>query len=70
MLDQNNQMKAYHKDWADRIKQRHSELSDGNVDQIVYQEVGKVFERVLEDAGVYKRSKAGQAAFMRFIHSI
>lgn len=70
LLDQNNQMKAYHKDWADRIKQRHSELSDGNVDQIVYQEVGKVFERVLEDAGVYKRSKAGQAAFMRFIHSI
>lgn len=32
--------------------------------------VGKVFVRVLEDAGVYKRDEKGQAAFMRFVDSV
>jgi UDPglucose--hexose-1-phosphate uridylyltransferase len=30
-------------------------------------EVGAVFCRVLEDAGVYKRTPEGQAAFLRFL---
>lgn len=37
---------------------------------IVQEEVGKVFVRVLEDAGIYKRDEKGQAAFMRFVDSV
>ncbi|MFT8318026.1 MAG: UDP-glucose--hexose-1-phosphate uridylyltransferase [Sporolactobacillus sp.] len=70
VLGKDNQMKDYHKDWADQIKQNHPELHSDNAEKIVNQEVGKVFGRVLEDAGVYKRNEKGQTAFMRFIQSI
>ncbi|MFT8364204.1 MAG: UDP-glucose--hexose-1-phosphate uridylyltransferase [Sporolactobacillus sp.] len=70
LLGETNQMKAYHRKWADEIKQQHPELNAASVEQIVNQEVGKVFSRVLEDAGVYKRNPHGQAAFLRFIRSI
>jgi len=32
--------------------------------------VGAVFTRVLEDAGVYKCTAEGRAAFMRFIEAV
>jgi UDPglucose--hexose-1-phosphate uridylyltransferase len=70
VLGKQNEMKDYHHDWADQIKQRHPELNADNAQQIVNQEVGKVFGRVLEDAGVYKRNEKGQKAFMRFLQSI
>ena len=38
--------------------------------EIVNQETGRVFARVLEDAGVYKRNKQGQEAFMRFVENV
>ena len=38
--------------------------------RIVQEEVGRAFVRVLEDAGVYKRTPEGQEAFMRFVTSI
>ncbi|HIR19575.1 MAG TPA: galactose-1-phosphate uridylyltransferase, partial [Candidatus Pelethomonas intestinigallinarum] len=41
-----------------------------NVDQILRDEVGKVFAQVLEHAGVYKRNEAGQAAFLRFVERV
>ena len=34
--------------------------------KIVKDSVGTIFARVLEDAGVYKQTEQGQAAFMRF----
>ena len=33
--------------------------------EIVKDSVGAIFARVLEDAGVYKQTEQGQAAFMR-----
>ena len=33
-------------------------------------EIGIVFAKVLEDAGVYKRTDEGKAAFKRFIESL
>ena len=29
-----------------------------------------MFEQVLEDAGVYKRDKAGREAFLRFVDAV
>ena len=37
---------------------------------LVEQETGLVFARVLEHAGVYKRSPEGQEAFLRFIRQV
>jgi UDPglucose--hexose-1-phosphate uridylyltransferase len=45
-------------------------MSSSNVRQILRQEVGKVFSEVLEDAGVFKRTPDGNAAFDRFIAGI
>ena len=38
-----------------------------NTEEILKQEVGKVFMEVLEDAGVYKNTPEGIAAFDRFM---
>lgn len=66
LLDQPNEMQAYHKEWADKIKADY-EVTAENAKEILQQSIGKVFARVLEDAGVFKRDETGQAAFDRFI---
>jgi UDPglucose--hexose-1-phosphate uridylyltransferase len=58
---------ASHAEWAMEVKARHGELNADNVDDILQQEVGKVFCGVLEDAGVFKRTEEGKAAFLRFV---
>ena len=60
---------APHADWAEGLMQRYK-FTEGNAEEILRQEVGKVFMRVLEDAGVYKRTPAGKAAFMGFIDAV
>ena len=55
-----------HADWMDDIRSRYDDLNEGNIDQILQKEIGIVFSKVLEDAGVYKRDEAGCAAFLRF----
>ncbi len=55
-----------HAEWFDTFKDSYTFTAD-NVEDILKTEIGKVFERVLEDAGVYKRTEDGKAAFLRFI---
>ncbi len=59
-----------HADWAEAFIGRYSDINSDNVDDILKLEIGKVFARVLEDAGVYKRNAEGQAAFDRFIEAL
>lgn len=70
ILGTSNEMKEYHRVWADEIKQNHPEATAENITEIVNQETGRVFARVLEDAGVYKRNKQGQESFMRFVENV
>jgi len=56
--------------WAEEIKVRHPELSADNVEEILEQEVGVVFTKVLEDAGVFKRTAEGREAFLRFVETV
>ena len=60
---------AKHADWAEELKKRYTFTAD-NVMDILHTEVGHVFARVLEDAGVYKCTSEGRAAFERFINSV
>lgn len=53
-----NQMVEAHREWADTIIATDSTIEPA---------VGAVFQRVLEDAGVYKMTEKGRAAFKRFI---
>lgn len=69
LLAEDNQIAAYHVEWADELKARY-EFTAENVEAIVQKEVGLVFAKVLEHAGVFKRDDEGQAAFARFIQTL
>lgn len=58
-----------HADWLDTFKAR-IDSNPESIHEIMQDEIGKVFMRVLEDAGVYKRDEAGMAAFDRFVESL
>ena len=58
-----------HADWADELKTRYSFTAENTMD-ILQKEVGIVFSKVLEHAGVYKRDEDGKQAFLRFVSSI
>ena len=55
-----------HADWVEELKKQHTFTAENALD-IILQETGKVFAAVLEDAGVYKNTAAGKAAFRKFI---
>ena len=58
-----------HLDWLNTFRDR-IEASPDRIHEIMQEEIGKVFMRVLEDAGVYKRDEAGMAAFDRFVSTL
>ena len=59
-----------HADWVDQFKTKYDSINKDNIDEIIQKEIGEVFMHVLEDAGVYKRTPQGQAAFDRFVSSL
>ncbi len=59
-----------HAEWAKEVISKHPEFNEGNAMDILKQEVGAVFEKVLLDAGVFKRTEEGFAAFDRFIRTL
>ena len=59
-----------HAEWARDIAARRKDLNKDNVDDILKEEIGHVFVHVLEDAGVYKCTDEGRAAFERFIATL
>ena len=52
-----------HAPWVEELKTRHS-FTKKNITEILREEVGQVFSRVLEHAGVYHDK---EAAFLRFV---
>ena len=65
-----NEMIEKHADWADQFLPGYEKITKENVEDILRDEVGKVFARVLEDAGVYKCTSEGREAFGRFLESV
>ena len=63
-----------HADWVDAFRAKYAaqgvQLTEENLEGILRDEIGIVFMQVLEDAGVYKRTPEGQAAFDRFVATI
>ena len=64
-----NETVATHAEWAEGWIPKYK-ITDSNIHSIIQKEIGIVFAKVLEDAGVYKRTDEGKAAFKRFIESL
>ena len=58
-----------HADWADKLKQKYT-FTDESAEEILKKEIGIVFVEVLSDAGVFKKTDSGNAAFLRFISKV
>ena len=71
LLGRESSVASYHQDWAADLKATHPSITDeAEAETIVRESVGQIFARVLEDAGVYKRTAEGQAAFRRFVATL
>ena len=60
---------AHHAEWLESFRGLYS-FDENNVEKILRREIGKTFVCVLEDAGVYKCTPEGRAAFRKFIASV
>lgn len=58
-----------HADWVEEWRDNYK-ITAKNVHQIFKDEIAKVFVKVLECVGVYKRTEEGQNAFKRFTASL
>lgn len=65
-----DEMLGKHADWVEEFSAKYEVIDSENIDKIIEDEIGLVFSRVLEDAGVYKRTEEGMAGFMRFVENI
>ena len=65
-----NETLAKHGDWVDEVLAKHPDLGKENVNDILREEIGIVFMKVLDGAGVYKMTDEGLAAFRRFIEKL
>ncbi|MFG6332880.1 MAG: UDP-glucose--hexose-1-phosphate uridylyltransferase [Lachnospiraceae bacterium] len=59
-----------HADWVASFLPRYDSVTEENIGEILRQEIGRVFVKVLEDAGVYKCTKEGREAFLRFLKNL
>ena len=62
-----NEVLAKHADWVDEFLPKYENVNQGNISEILRKEIGLVFAEVLKDAGVYKCTKEGRDAFLRFV---
>ena len=58
-----------HAPWVEELKKQYT-FTEENAMDILMQETGKVFAGVLEDAGVYKNTPEGRAAFLKFVEEV
>ena len=56
-----------HADWAEGFMKKYDKIDETNIDGIINEEIGLVFNEVLKCAGVYKCTKEGREAFERFV---
>ncbi len=66
----NDEVLSKHKTWVDAFLPKYTDITKDNIEEILKTEIGIVFSKVLEHAGVYKRTCEGKSAFLRFIQSV
>lgn len=65
-----NENVSKHKEWIEGFIKDYPDFNEENVDAILQKEVGMVFKKVLEYAGVYKQNKEGDEGLLRFVEAV
>ena len=65
-----NEMIEKHTKWVEKFLTKYDTITKENVMDILKEEVGIVFTKVLEDAGVYKCTEEGRTTFARFLNTL
>lgn len=65
-----NEMIEKHTKWVEKFLTKYDTITKENVMDILKEEVGIVFTKVLEYAGVYKCTEEGRTAFARFLNTL
>ena len=59
-----------HADWYRKLRSKYPAVKAEETEKILQREIGRVFEKVLTHAGVYKRTEEGMEAFDRFVAAV
>ncbi len=59
-----------HSEWVSEFKKKYADINKDNIDKILNDEVGLVFMKVLEYAGVYKQNEKGYQGVLRFVVAV
>ena len=59
-----------HADWYKKLRSKYPAVKAEETEKILHREIGRVFEKVLTHAGVYKRTEEGMEAFDRFVAAV
>lgn len=59
-----------HEAWVSDFLPKYENIDRDSILDILKKEIGLVFEKVLEAAGVFKNTKEGQEAFLRFLGTL
>ena len=65
-----NEVLEKHADWVEEFAPKYQSFTKENVMDIIQKEVGIVFMKVLECAGVYKYDEKGRKDFQKFINTL
>lgn len=67
---ENNNEINKHISWIERMLSETSSVTYDEAKELLKTEVGSIFARVLEDAGVFKRTEKGQAGLEKFLSTV
>ena len=71
LTEEQSAMLDKHQPWIRRLTAEHgTAMAEAEARQLLKQEVGTIFSRVLACCGVFKEDEAGQRAFGRFLQSM
>lgn len=62
-----DEMLKKHINWTESFKNKYDDINENNVMDIIHDEVGIVFQNVLECSGVYKCTEKGRNDFLKFV---
>ena len=59
-----------HLPWFEKRKEKYANLNENNIDEVLEDDVGNIFVKVLEHCGVFKWNEDGKEAIKRYIKSV
>ena len=70
MSAENNEEINKHMPWIEKMLSENNMATYDEAKELVKKEVGIIFSKVLENAGVFKRNEKGQAGLEKFLNSV